>query len=327
MRDNIRIMNADAENCIHKIEHELSEGRISKAEADDFRRQVESKVEQKQKLLNDFAAKKVNETTFNQWQIAISGDLKKIAEDIDMAAIKRKKKEKKKKKLIRRAKVLGVLLLVAAVAVAFMLPQWLHAHRAIAGIPEPLQTSVDDALKEGRIDSARKTISGNGYKVDMSFLAEYDIKGLVVQLDDYDNAKDASAFDLAVPRDISMAWGKAAEFANRIKWGHVARTLNVEYPWDLLDEAGVNNIEFGTMYSNNHVIVDDGELRTRLKKVKRGDYIEMKGFLVSADFYDGDGRLVHSVQSSLVRTDHVEHPFDTRTSCEVIYLTDLQWLD
>ncbi len=98
MRDNIRIMNADAENCIHKIEHELSEGRISKAEADDFRRQVESKVEQKQKLLNDFAAKKVNETTFNQWQIAISGDLKKIAEDIDMAAINRKKKEKKKKK-------------------------------------------------------------------------------------------------------------------------------------------------------------------------------------------------------------------------------------
>ncbi len=32
------MMMTEAENCLHKIEHELSEGRISKAEADDFRR-------------------------------------------------------------------------------------------------------------------------------------------------------------------------------------------------------------------------------------------------------------------------------------------------
>lgn len=319
-------MKSDAEKCLDKIALELSEGRITEEEAQAFREEVEAKAQQRQKLNEDFKNGKIDEIGFNQWQISIAGDFEKLAEDIDLAAVHKKRKALKTKKLKQLTMICGVLLIVLVGAGMVMIPTWQHAHRSIAGIPEPIQIDIDEAIAAGRVKEARKTISGKGYSVKMKYLAEYDIRGLVVTLDDYDK-EGASAFDMAIPRDISMAWGKAAEYASEIKWGHAARALSYSYSSDVLRKAGVSGIQFDAMASNNHMIIEEGELRNKLKKVKVGDYIEMKGYLVNAEIYNSAGQLERTVESSLTRSDHVEYAFDTRTSCEVMYLTSLDWLD
>lgn len=215
-------------------------------------------------------------------------------------------------------------LVIIGVLVAIFLPRYLYEHRTINGIPEPVQVDMADIVarvKDGEKIETEKTITGNGFRVKMEYLATYDIKGLVVTLDDYDTKRGATAFDLAIPRDLSIVWGYSAINADKIKYGHSERALNYKY------SSGLDRQKVIASTSNNHIIVEEGELRQRLKKVRKGDYIEMKGYLVAGEIDDGNGGEKLSFHSSTVRTDHVERPFDMKTSCEIIYLTDLEWLD
>jgi hypothetical protein len=61
-------------------------------------------------------------------------------------------------------------------------------------------------------------------------------------------------------------------------------------------------------------------------KVKNRDYIEIKGYLVEGSFIEDKG-YVSTFRSSLVRNDDGGFGFDRKTSCEIIYITDLEWLD
>ncbi|MCR4753467.1 MAG: hypothetical protein K5837_03565 [Candidatus Saccharibacteria bacterium] len=65
----------------------------------------------------------------------------------------------------------------------------------------------------------------------------------------------------------------------------------------------------------------------KIKRVRIGDYIEMKGYLISGKIKDGNGNEVRDVKSSLIRTDYSSSVLDRRTSCEIMFVTDLQWLD
>jgi hypothetical protein len=79
--------------------------------------------------------------------------------------------------------------------------------------------------------------------------------------------------------------------------------------------------------SNNHIIIEpDSELRKKVMKVKNRDYIEIKGYLVEGSFIEDKG-YVSSFRSSLVRNDDGGFGFNRKTSCEIIYITDLEWLD
>ena len=131
----------------------------------------------------------------------------------------------------------------------------------------------------------------------MSYLATYDIKGLVVILEDFDTKKDATSFDKAIPRDLSMAWGFAAENANKIKWSHSGRALGFE-------TKNMNWRQVLHSASNNHIVVEEGQLREKLKKVRRGDFIEIKGYLVGGEIDDGNGNEERVFSSSTSRTDH-----------------------
>ena len=216
----------------------------------------------------------------------------------------------------RRIIILTPIVVVGVIAAIFV-PRYLYEHRTIGSIPEPIQIDIADA----GVAETSKTITGDGFRVRMNYLATYDIKGLVVTLDDYDTKRNPTSFDKAIPRDLSLAWGIAAANADKIEWRHAERALRYEMRDTKLFQATKSSI------SNNHIIVEEGELRQKLKKVRKGDYIEMKGYLVSGEVDDGNDGEAYSFHSSLVRTDHMEHVFGNRTSCEIIYLTDLEWLD
>ena len=313
-------------DCLKKIEHSRADNMIGAAQAKGFQRDVMGKIEQKQKLDQDFALGKITPKLYNEWDANIRRDVSRISDEIDFVMEQRRKAKRAKKRLV----AVGVVASVCAVYAAFAIPLYFHAHRTIAGIPEPVQISIGDLVSEakerGEEIETGKTIGGDGYRAAMTYLASYDIKGLVVEVDDYDG-RDAQSFDKAIPRDISLAWGASAEFSDEIKWSHGNRKLKYEYGGDIFQKHAITMGDLTSSVSNNHILVDDKGLYRKLKRVRIGDYIEMKGFLVEATITDEAGRGAYTVRSSLVRTDYSTSVFDRKTSCEIMYITSLEWLD
>lgn len=313
-------------DCSRRIDDARKAGQISEHQAKTLYKDLQGKEEQKQKLDQDFAAKKIEPKLYNEWDANIRTDVAYIKSRVDdyiEDGIRRKKRKV-------RLKIVGFLVLIMAVWAVFAIPQHIHANRSVANIPEPVQTDmsvlIEQAEGRGETFETKKTISGDGYEVDMTFLAHYDIKGLVVELDDYDHI-NASAFDKAIPRDISLAWGKVAENKSRFNWSHGGRKLSVGYDEKTIKELGLSRNSVMAHVSNNHLLVDRKDLYQKIKRVRIGDYIEMKGYLISGKIKDGSGNEVRDVKSSLIRTDYSSSVLDRRTSCEIMFVTDLQWLD
>ena len=71
--------------------------------------------------------------------------------------------------------------------------------------------------------------------------------------------------------------------------------------------------------SNNHLVPSDSKIRSKIKKIRTGDHIKIKGYLVSIDGLDEDGNTFYW-DSSISRDDTGDG------ACEVIYVTDVKWL-
>lgn len=314
------------EDCLKKIQYSHTDGVLSNAQMKELQLEVAGKIEQKRRLDQDFASGRIQPKLYNEWDTNIRRDVARISDRIDEIAEGRRKARKTKKRLV----AFGMVVLVAGIFAVFAIPQYFHAHRTIDGIPEPVQISIDDLASEaeqkGEELERGKTISGDGYIATMEYLASYDIKGLVVELDDYDK-RGAQAFDMAIPRDVSLAWGVSAKYSNEVKWSHGNRKLKYEYDGGIFQKHAITVHDLTSSVSNNHILVDDKELYRKLKWVRIGDYIEMKGYLVRATITDEYGNGAYTVRSSLVRTDYSTSVFDTKTSCEIMYITSLEWLD
>ena len=325
------MIRTNRERCLEMIEEALLNHQLTEEEAARFHEEVKAKTAQIEKIRHDFKKKNINPGLLNQWEAIIDGDFVMIQKRIDAAIANKHQRYGKKyrKDIYRKCAVVGaVFILVMSVAIGM---KYTREHRTIANIPEPRQVMLTNNVSNTDDDGyarydLEKTIKGDGYEVKMNFLATYEIDGLVVAMSDYDN-KDASAFDKAFPRDLSLAWGKAAEISDKIEWSHPARALKLKYNTDTLRKNNVTRGELLSSVSNNHILPGEGDLRKIIKRVRLGDYIRMKGYLVRAEIFDTNGVTVRVISSSLTRTDHIEHAFDMRTSCEVLYLTDLQWLD
>ena len=70
--------------------------------------------------------------------------------------------------------------------------------------------------------------------------------------------------------------------------------------------------------SNNHIIPSNKKIAKALKYIKKGDFIELEGYLVDAniDFW----QITHYWESSTTRNDTGDG------ACEVIYVTSIKWL-
>ena len=180
--------------------------------------------------------------------------------------------------------------------------------RAIPGIKDPIQTE----------SSGQTEIIKEGYKITVSYLYEYDISALVVGTHNY------PGFDIGdklAPRDVALAWGSVAAYNSVIDfhWRQSGRW----YFWsvDSYEEVDkVGGIDGVSMHSsNNHLIAADRTVEKAIKKIKTGDYIRLKGYLVNLDGKNGSGS-TFTWHSSTSRMDSGAH------SCEVIYVTGVEWL-
>ena len=132
------------EDCLRKIEYSRQDGKITSAQAKELQLDVMNKTEQKRKLDQDFALGKIDAKLYNEWDTNIRRDVSGICDRVDFFAELHRKRERKKKSLA----VIGAVVTIGGICALFAIPQYFHAHRTIAGIPEPIQINIDVMVSE-----------------------------------------------------------------------------------------------------------------------------------------------------------------------------------
>ena len=171
-----------------------------------------------------------------------------------------------------------------------------------------IEASGESTLQGGPIQklvnkNRIETIDFKGVKI--TKLATYDITGVVLGMEYYYFGGGANRMS---PEDLVLAWGPAAtsKYSDDIsvKIGGSDRFLNYsikgDYYRDYKDTAG-------NYISNNHIIPINGRIKNILKKVRKGDVVQIVGYLVECK---GDNW--HWGPSSMSRTDSGAH------ACEII---------
>lgn len=182
------------------------------------------------------------------------------------------------------------------------------SRRSVAGIREPVQGDASGGTK----------MTAAGYSVEVTYLASYDIEGLVVHRKKYGGSGIGASL---APVDLALAWGSVAANNNNINfhWKQSGRWVYWRV-YDISDLAPVGGeADVDRQSSNNHIVPANETIRTKVKKVRRGDHIRIKGYLVDIHAEKPDGSYFNW-GSSTSRDDTGDG------ACELIYVTDIEWL-
>jgi hypothetical protein len=158
--------------------------------------------------------------------------------------------------------------------------------------PEVLAEPRQTATKSGPFDAA---FNGVDYLVEPEY--EYDLSGMVVSFRHHDgnSRMHFRANDHLNMMDVCVVWGDSAtsKLLHKLKFWNGIFTCNVktrdQMAWDAF-----------SMYqlSNNHLISDDDYLRDKVKDIRIGDQIRVRGYLASYSNENGGKR-----GTSTTRTD------------------------
>ncbi|MBR4224385.1 MAG: hypothetical protein IKR73_06210 [Oscillospiraceae bacterium] len=205
--------------------------------------------------------------------------------------------------------LIAVVTVMSLITGYSQLTSTLGMRRSVPGLKEPVQTEA----------KGHDSQYVNGYNVNITYKYAYDIEGLVVHTMNY------SGLDLGsklAPRDIAIAWGQVAARNGTIDfhWSQQGRW----YYWRLDNEEDIFRMGgmemIGYQSSNNHLIPMDGIAKRDIMKIKTGDHIRIKGYLVDVYGSKPDGSYF-TWNSSVSRED------TGNGACEVIYVTDVYFLD
>lgn len=204
---------------------------------------------------------------------------------------------------IKPRKIIFLTLLTVIVGVlVYRFIEGRGIRRGIKGLGEPVQTEAEG--------SAKKFISG--YEADITFKAGYEIDALVVHTKRYDSKVSGAL----APVDLALAWGKTAEYNDRIDfhWSQSGRycSWHVDDIDELMPVGDVENVERSA--SNNHIIPADDRIKRTVLKIRRGDRVKLEGYLVDVKAADDKGN-TFTWNSSTTRTDTGDG------ACELIYVT------
>ena len=206
-------------------------------------------------------------------------------------------------------KALTLILIVVLVGVlAYSWYTSRPAKNGISGIREPIQTPASGSAQFAKA----------GYDVNITYKYAYDIEGLVVHTHRYNGL---GIGDRLAPVDIALAWGKVAEYNDRIDFHWSQANRYVLWETDTYEEIAPVGYEKGVnkQCSNNHVIPADSSIRNKLKSIKAGSRVRIKGYLVNVKATKSNGTYF-TWNSSVTRDD------SGGGACEVIYVTEVQVL-
>ena len=203
-----------------------------------------------------------------------------------------------------------VVAIIIFLAFPFIMMVTDHAYRNISDLPEP---------KQELITPKNIKLSGPDWSATAKQVATYEIEGLVVGVTDYDSS---ILYDRVVPRDVAIAWGEAAAHNNVISWDHGNREITSSYTIYASWVINTPNEELASQYSNNHLVYENDNVKSKALKIQRGDHVKISGHLVDLIITDPtDNQARYELTTSLLRNDYGDH------SCEVILVSDVQIID
>jgi len=166
-------------------------------------------------------------------------------------------------------------------------------------LAEPRQT----ATRARPFDAAFNEVD---YLVEPEY--EYDLAGMVVSFRHHDgnSRMHFRANDHLNMMDVCVVWGESAtsKLLHKIKFWNGIFTCNVQ----TRDQAAWDAFSMFQL-SNNHLISDDEFIRARVKDVRVGDQIRVRGYLASYSNENGGKR-----GTSTTRTDTGDG------ACETLYV-------
>jgi hypothetical protein len=137
-------------------------------------------------------------------------------------------------------------------------------------------------------------------------LAEYEIKAKVLSRENYSFGRES---DLS-PVDLALGW---QNMSNEAVLEHIDISQSSRwYSWSV-QQFPIPRRQIETQSANVHFIPANDYVASKLKKVRKGELIEAKGYLIKAEAADG-----WRWQSSLTRED------TGSGACEVFYVQELQ---
>ena len=162
--------------------------------------------------------------------------------------------------------------------------------------------------KQEKLSSREETVNIGGLKVNITILAKYDITGVVLDTERYD--------DVVGPVDIGLAWGTLAEdnnyknFTSCVVKNRTLTWMSNNATW--VKKMGGEN-EITKNCSNNHLIPANDNIRKEICNIKKDEYVRLTGYLVRAEWNVGSTKHIWG-PSSLSRTDTGDN------ACEIMYV-------
>lgn len=159
----------------------------------------------------------------------------------------------------------------------------------------------------------RTHASGEEYLITPRF--DYELDGVIVSYHDADDFTDITHHrrwkDFINLRDLCVVWGSNIETGVYQDMDFHNDSWTCWYSWPN-SEVGARFEK--TQLSNNHVLIDDEDIKSRLMQSEPGDHIRLKGMLAE---YSNPGNGFHR-GTSTTRTD------TGNGACETIYVSEFE---
>ena len=161
-------------------------------------------------------------------------------------------------------------------------------------------------------------LKGKKYKIVVLPLCFYDISAKVVGVRKWRDweEQDCPIHKEIFPVDIGLIWGKVAEgkHSRYIKFYHTpaSRFLHCKCKFP----SGMDNLSqryIAQHFSNNHIFPANDTLKWVIKRIKKGDWVKIEGYLIQMSIYK-DGKKFYVMRSSFSRKD------TCGGACESIYV-------
>ena len=161
-------------------------------------------------------------------------------------------------------------------------------------------------------------IEKEGFIAEITTRYYYELSGLVISQHSssvwYDYYHKSDPFNT---KDLCVVWGRNAESGLYKKGKYKSGDFTCYWKFDTQEDF--KNFKTNEA-SNNHLIPANSEIEDKIKSVKIGDQISLKGYLSSYATTTAEGDLVGTRDTSVSRDDTGNH------SCEVVYVTEFNVL-
>lgn len=279
-----------------KLERDLESGTIKQAQYEFGLSELNKLKEKMEDLKIQFNAGHIDGLKYNTIE-------HELMVAYDAALTNKERQGRKLKKKIKHifygiSAVVCILIAIGIVIIA----RENYKHRAIAGIPEPVQTTT----------TGSKSLEIGVTKATLSYVAQYAAEGVVVSTQKFESD---DAYDETAPYAIGLAWGYAAENNDKITWSYAGRNIAAK------EFGGLDRIKIQNSVAINDIIPADETVKAAAEKYYLGDHIKITGYLVNVTTENGLGKTTR--YTSTTRGD-ISNSFTGGPSAnEIIYATEI----